>query len=474
MKKNIVYPLLGILLFIGLSAKAQFENIDLNKYKLTDYKYKTLGVNLNTANSSGFDNSNQTNNTSKANDFNLNLTGSLGYTSSSYTRKYYGVQSFGFGFSSRLQSSYSKNSFDDPFGSIYRSTWKSSNSSSNFTLSFSTTNRFYMSGDYFIGINFQTFNSPYHNYSKSETNNNSILHNRSITYNFISSSNNASFYFGKGRVENVTDAKLAIYILDDLAKQGRLSRTPSEDEVFAFADFITKTLNKRIIDDRIKRIKEFVAVDSFLVSNGLSIKTDGLYFGLINDNWNYGRLQFWSTGSLWHIGVSPTYNYQNNFSRRIDSSSISKNWNRLNQYGVSFDAGYSSSWISGLKWINGYSINASFNVFKLDSTGYFYDIYNYKSLTGNASYNISYIPSTRTTISFNAGVMFSKNFYNAKSDELLIKPLISGSCNYYFSEKLRLNVSANINYNYYKIYDYTYTQKNLDFGLNATLSYYIF
>jgi len=449
----------------------------LNKYKLTDYKYNTLSTSLNTSNLSGFGNSNYANNSNSSkrntNSFQSSSGGSIGYTSTNHNRKYDGNQSVGFGFSGSFTHNDSNDLSESPLVT-YKNTANSSNSASTIWLNFKTNNRFYLSNDYYFGINFQTYSSPHHSYLKAEQNNNGILQNNSVIVNSFSSNNEASFYFGKGRIENVTDARLAIYILDDLSKQGRLSKTPSQEEVFAFADFITKTLNKRVIDSRIKRIQEFVAVDSFLVSNGLSNKTDGLYFGLINDNWNYGRLQYWGTGSLWHFGVSPSFDYQNYFSRSVNNSIVSKEWSRLNQYGISIDAGYTTSWISGIKWINGYDINASFNILKLDSTGYYYDVHNYKSITGYATYNVSYIPNTRTTLTCSAGITFEKDINKGTNDELQINPLISGSCNYYFSEKLRLQVNANINYNYYKIYDYTHTQNTLNFWISATLSYYIF
>ena len=236
----------------------------------------------------------------------------------------------------------------------------------------------------------------------------------------------------------MTDARLAIYILDDLLKQGRLSRTPNQEEVFAFADFITKTLNKRVIDSRIKKIKESVAIDSFLTSNGLSKVTDGLYFGLINDNWNYGRSQEWETGNSWDFGITSSFNYQNLFYKRIDTTSITKNWNRLNEYRIGLSAGFSSSWISGLKWIRGYEIRGAFNVYEYDSSGYFGN-YNYRSFSGNVNYFIKFIPNTRTDITCRSGASISKYNNKGVSDNMQINPFISGSCNYYFSERIRFS-----------------------------------
>lgn len=456
---------------------AQFEGIDLNTYKLTDYKIRMLSTSLNTYNSKSYLNTHHTNQFSNAivnaNSLNLSSGGSFGYSSTTYNRHYHGSQGFGLGFNNSFHNSASDDSYNDPFYSDkYKS--KTSGSSFNFSLNINTNNRFYISNDYFIGIGFQTNILPYHSYSKSVYNANNDSHTTSTVFNAFKSENSLPLYFGKGRFEDVSDARLAIYIFDDLTKQGRLSRIPSQEEVFAFADFITKTLNKRVIDNRIKKIKEFVAVDSFLVSNGLSTKTDGLYFALINDNWNYSRLQNWVTGSSWSLGVTPSLNYQTSHIKRTDTTAVSTDWERLNEYGFSIDAEYGSSRISGLKWIKGYDIRASFNIFNFDSSGYFEDIINHKSITTSASYIIKYLPNTRTSIICNAGITLNKNLNKGRFDELEIRPSISGACYYYFSEKLRLQINASVNYNYNKIYYYTRLYKTFNYGISATLNYFIF
>ncbi|NVO11982.1 MAG: hypothetical protein HXX16_18635 [Bacteroidales bacterium] len=465
----------------SLKLYAQFENIDLNNYKLTDFKYKTLSTSLNANNTYGYANATSTNqfNNSNSNLYqnSLGSSGNLGYSSTTYCRKYIGNQNLGLNFNSNFDKSSSNDSFDNFFDNNNFSSKSSSYySSSNFSLNLNSNNRFYMSNDFFIGINLQSYQSPNHSYSKSKSTSNTSTHtnNLSSSHNYYNSINAITLQFGKGRYEDVTDARLAIYILNDLAKQGRLARTPSQEEVFAFADFITKTLNKRVIDSRIKKIKEYVAVDSFLVSNGLSSKTDGLYFGVINDNWNYGRNQNWETGKAWHIGVSPALNYQNLFYKRIDSSAVSTMRNKLFEYGLGFDAGYSSSWISGLKWTKGYSIRGAFNISKYDSSGHFSEINNHKIITGNANYFITYIPSTRTSITCSSSITFIKQLNKGVNNEMRIIPAISGSCNYYFSEKFRMQINANINYKYNKIYDFTNTSKSINFLLNVTLQYYIF
>ncbi|NOU17052.1 MAG: hypothetical protein HOO91_05790 [Bacteroidales bacterium] len=453
-KKHLIYLLLGMLVLIGFNSKAQFDNINLNKYKLTDFRYKSLSTNLNFNNEGRYINS-----STNSNQNNLSSNGGISYSSTSQSRKYYGNQNISFGFNNNYGKSEvsSINTYSSSSNSLY--------------LSASINNKFYISDKNFFAINFSTYMSPSQSHSRQDN----FTDVSKTLNNYFFANNMLSIQIGRGRYENVTDARLAIYILDDLVKQGRLSRSPNEDEVFELADFITKTLNKRVIDTRTKRIQEYVAVDSFLVSKGLTTKTDGLYFGIINDNWNYARSQSWQTGKSWFFGVSPILSYNNNFYKyTLNDLVISKQRHELTRYGIGFNAGFGSSWIKGLKWQEGYSLNGSFNIFKYDTVGSYSAINNYQSISGQASYFLSYIPNTRTVINFGSGIVLTKYFNVDTNDRIEITPNIAGSCNYYFSEKLRLQINANVNYNFNRMYAPISTIKTVDFGFRAALQYYIF
>ncbi|BDX38020.1 hypothetical protein CYCD_13750 [Tenuifilaceae bacterium CYCD] len=308
MKKIMILLLLGMFLLLNFHSNAQFEGINLNAYKLADYRYNTLGTRLNAGNqgycSDYKDNIGSYSYKTTSNQNYINGGGNVDFSSTICNRKYLGYHDVHFGFNTdynELSSDYSNH------GSWYNneSSYKSSSNNSALQLNVLSENRFYLNSGFFWGVALRATQSYAHSYSKTEVDSDETR----LLANLFESENFAALQVGKGRIENVTDARLAVYILDDLLKQGRLSRTPNEEEVFAFADFITKTLNNRVIDSRIKRIKEYVAIDSFLVSNGLSSKPDGLYFGLINDNWNYARSQAWNTGSEWYVEVAPFLDY---------------------------------------------------------------------------------------------------------------------------------------------------------------------
>lgn len=470
-----IFSFVVMLLLLSYSLQAQFEGINLNTYKLTDYRYNTLGTRLNASNDGSFydikRNYGDYSSKSSSNHSFIQGGGNLDFSSTIYSRKYSGYQSVDFGFNTDYNDSSNDYSYSNSW-SNYESSASSKSSSSNSVLQLNvlSRNRFYLDSDFFWGVTLRANQSYTYSYSKTEYDSDE----RRLLANLFESENSVSLQVGKGRIENVTDARLAVYILDDLLKQGRLSHTPSEEEVFAFADFITKTLNKRVIDSRIKSIKEYVAIDSFLVSNGLTNKTDGLYFGLINDNWNYARSQSWRTGSELYVEVSPFINYSNKFNKQTDEYVV-KTRNELSEYGVSFGAGFRSSWISGLKWQKGYNVNASFNIFKYDTVGSYYSGYEkYNSLAGAASYYVSFIPNTRTKFNGTVYVNVTKYLGDNYNDRLVLYPGVSGSCYYYFSETLRLSVGANAYYSLNKGYDPTSTSKGIGYGLRATLYYYIF
>lgn len=83
---------------------------------------------------------------------------------------------------------------------------------------------------------------------------------------------------GKGRIEQVEDARQAIYILDNLAKRGVLNRRLSNDEIYTFSQIISTVKNKRFFDSRLRMIDEITTVDSFLVKNNLLATAGAPYF----------------------------------------------------------------------------------------------------------------------------------------------------------------------------------------------------
>ncbi len=109
------------------------------------------------------------------------------------------------------------------------------------------------------------------------------------------------FGVGYGRIEEVTDARLAVYVLDDLMSHNKLSRSPSTEEVLLLAKRMSEIKNRRFFDARLQRIREIKTVDSLIQSTVPVTDADAVYFTTLYDNWDFaawpprfagGRLSF--------------------------------------------------------------------------------------------------------------------------------------------------------------------------------------
>ena len=339
------------------------------------------------------------------------------------------------------------------------------------TMSIGTSNEFFTSNNFFVGIGYDVNLNP----SQLKSTFKDTINKRESIVKDFSCNNNLNLTIGKGRIENVTDARLAIYILDDLIKQNRLSKTPTESEVFEFADFITKLLNKRVIDSRVKRIKEYTEVDSFLIAKGWTTKTDGLYFGLLNDNWNYARLQNWYTGNRFFLEFYPTFSYYNDFKKIIlDNETTLNDRTEDVYYGLRMQAGFNSQHIIGLKWQQSYYIHSSYSIQKHEILGSDSTENKYQSIFGNVGYSLTYLPNTRTSISANTEMNINKFLNKETRDQMSVYPTLSINCGYYISEKLFLSINSGVTYNYLRYNRPDETNKNFDYGFTAALRYTIF
>jgi len=95
---------------------------------------------------------------------------------------------------------------------------------------------------------------------------------------------------GYGRIENVRDARQAVYITQALSKKNVLTRQLSNDELFELSQKISTVKNKRFLDSRLRLIEEITTVDSFFVNNNLLTDNGAPYFTTLYDMWQYGDL----------------------------------------------------------------------------------------------------------------------------------------------------------------------------------------
>jgi hypothetical protein len=270
---------------------------------------------------------------------------------------------------------------------------------------------------------------------------------------------------GWGRIERVEDARLAVYILDDLKKHNRLDKEVSQDEITNFAQFLSKLQNERFFDSRDKKIWEIQQIDSFMVANNLVTENDAVFFTLINDNWDY------SSGPVRESGFRVSGGIQNGYSNFISEYTYS---DTLMNNDKSTESVYNIQLLAKLvyeKPLNLYwqlfindefETGPTFNNNKSKQSGSDEIKIKYKDFNINNIINagLGYFPNSRTdmSISFNL-----KNEYyhrtntsenaNEEYDEGFTNNFSTGlklTGNYYFSSQLRMNLDAGFNHDFTK------------------------
>jgi len=98
---------------------------------------------------------------------------------------------------------------------------------------------------------------------------------------------NPSIGVGQGRLEYVSNAQMALFILEDLKDAGKIKGTVSKELTYKFTDLVTQLYNTRVFDFRKRRNYEVAKIDSFLRQNKIISSTDVTTYNIIADNWNY-------------------------------------------------------------------------------------------------------------------------------------------------------------------------------------------
>lgn len=415
--------------------------------------------------------------TRNALDFKLNSSGEMNDRQSSDNDSYSIEGNLGAKFN-RFQNSrsfWSKQSAEIGLGGNYGKVNSSDTKSSTYNVAFSYSNisRFYREKNIFLGIggNVSTiFNGEkYKQRTESE---------RDLT--------DINFYvpisMGKGRLEVVTDARQAIYILENLNRQGVMKRKLSNEEILTLSRIIAQVKNKRFLDSRIRMIEEISTVDSFFVKNDLLTTNGASYFTTLYDYWMYGDRFERLSGLVIEGMIRPGFQYSHSKQYNNTEGFLNENESKYKTTTPSVRASVSLAYENpvNLFWQqSGYiELYGSFMKY-LNKGGDFTD---QRYLNGGISgyYKWGYYPTSRTNI--NWGVTEFLMLDNRKDDIEGAKSFSSFNTTtslffetyYYFSPQLRLSAKANINYNYQKDLpewsDYEYSQFNPSFELKLTYS----
>jgi hypothetical protein len=295
--------------------------------------------------------------------------------------------------------------------------------------------------------------------------------------------------FGKGRVERVQDAQMALYILKDLQEQGLLNGPIQPAVTQNFAKLITDINNKRVFDFRRKRIYELTQIDSFLRNSGLVNTTDIRHFTIINDNWalanNPGRF----SGSDWYVRIQPSAAFEKNTSNANWTALTTTALNTTKKLTLSPVIGFERFVPINLKWQKNMAISASWltewynSHSKVTNNG----IENQTDNETKSSqahlytyYSMGYYPNNRTAL--NAGLQLEANYTKFNNDlfyksSTRITPTFSISTHYFINYRTSLNAQWSVLYD--KIFTKRTTgeqQENHYFqtGFSLSLSHLIF
>jgi len=98
---------------------------------------------------------------------------------------------------------------------------------------------------------------------------------------------NPTLYYGKGRIEVVSDAWHAQTILEILAENEILKIDPTTEQITHFANRISTIKNFRNTDLRLENIAEYESLVEYFITNDWVDADNYRFFALLNDAWQY-------------------------------------------------------------------------------------------------------------------------------------------------------------------------------------------
>jgi len=482
------------------SAQEQFR---LSDYKNPDYKWKQLDLRFGLGGTNSFIKQEIENGIDVKGNTNTLQSGiGADYYATKNSKFYQGYQDFSVS-GDFVGSSYSYTNLKDNLGNDQKSNYQ------RILLGGQTVNRFYNNKKRFVEIDLELDAGLYNSIHKFSADEEFLPYrDKSTDYtNFVTAS--LPLLIGTGRIEEVQDARLAVYILDDLTNAGDLKRTPTPDEILAFSRFITQTKNQRFFDSRIRKIAEITAIDSILTVLDLKAQSDASYFTLINDNWDNGNGPVRKTGGRFSIGLMPavdlSYNESQDFFRDtinnpdIIESYSHKNTTHNDSWNLDAIAGYEWQKPANLYWQHTVNTGIAYSLYYEQENSKVFDMdtltseqkrrLNTPNLKIDLGYTIGYYPNSRTSIKLGIETSLEQYWGNEKVNDdpetdagrTLLNNDLYLSCYYYISPQVRLSVNINSAYLFSKTNqplpdeEYGYrTSHDLHNSVSASLTYSIF
>ncbi len=255
---------------------------------------------------------------------------------------------------------------------------------------------------------------------------------------------------GVGRIENVSFAQQALFILRKLKEQGKITKDLSHEEITAFADAIARIRSRRVFDFRLRRIFELEQLDQFLTESGIITEKDIGYFAHLNDQWIYGASILRESGYRFNFSVIPSIFYEsNNFNAFSDNNTtlfslligfeydgahpINQDWQR--SFNAGAYAGFSKGMIS-------------------DVTTSFDKDFSEPRVVAGMEYGLGYFPNTRSRLTLGVGTSINVSLSSTNNaftevlglDGNVFQTFFRLDYTYFLLPRLRVNASSQFSY----------------------------
>lgn len=287
---------------------------------------------------------------------------------------------------------------------------------------------------------------------------------------------------GIGRVEQVQDFYKAIYLYEDLLKNGRAVAGKSNEEVMELAKLISQLKYKRYYDFRIKNMQDIETLDSFLLANNFKTISDARYFATLVDNWNFVNYFERRSGTVFSLTAKPEFVYE--FMDNTDNLIDHRNELTTKTYSIYGGVNFEHYKPLNLYWQSDTWLSAQtgFTETSHDNSVDPKTSVNHPEFSLSFNQSLSYYPNTRTQMRASIFANYIKildekddaeNILRHESEN--INSGLSLSVDYYISPKLRLDINSALKYSHYNM-DKIPSRKSNSFyaGFGATLSYSIF
>jgi hypothetical protein len=463
MKK--IMPFIVFLCCFGTVLHAQLDTFDLSLYRLPDIKFRQLDLGFNIGGSNIFNKNNGENYSSKYSSFTSNSNLNIAYRSYRNSEHLQNEQQFSIG----LTPEFKNEKTDDEL------TYKYSNFNS--VLQFKSDNRFYRQNQFFFETDFHIYGSG--NWRKTDDKTEYTL----TKSDDVSAEIEIPLLIGHGRIEQIQDARLAIYIFEELQKAGRISKMPGNEDILEFSRLISTLKNERYFDYRIKKMQEIEKVDSFLQAKGFVTTADARYFTIVNDNWDYAQGPVRESGKRLSGGLVPNFSYSNNRIETTYSSPDDTSEQKIIQknLGIKMQASYVIEKPVNLHWQRSMSVTIAYgydkdlNTSKLSENPETKSDFGQMELEAGINYGMGYYPNSRTEITGLVSLDFHQAGRKDNLDQPLekintygVEPKFALDLHYYISPQFRLNIFYNIYYYYTNNhYKYDNDDESYYFKFNA-------